>query len=154
MPDLLAGTTIRALDRPPSGYTAEGTLQSNINTSGAYVEPTNQCRVTFIGPTSGRVKVVVGGGFRDDTNNNQGFLAVEIRETNVSGSTVAVASAYAQGIISMPEASDYYYHSRITLLDGLTPGQIYFARIMMKTETAVGATVDLRLKNLAIIPVP
>ncbi len=154
MPDLLAGTVIRALDYPNSGYTSETTLQQNINSPTAYIEPTNQCRVTFTAPTSGRVKVVVGGGFRDETNNNQGFLGVEIRETNVSGSTVAVASAYAQGIISMPEASDYYYHSRITLLDGLTPGQVYFARLMVKAETTTGASVDLRLKNLAIIPVP
>lgn len=154
MPDLLAGTKIFALDRPVSQYTFEDTLQNNINSPTAYIEPTNQCRVTFTGPTSGRVKLIVGGGFRDETNNNQGFLGVEIRETNVSGSTVAVASAYAHGIISMPEASDYYYHSRITLLDGLTPGQIYFARLMVKAETTTSASVDLRNKNLAVIPVP
>ncbi|UBU11595.1 hypothetical protein [Nonomuraea gerenzanensis] len=154
MPDLLAGTVVLALDRPVSQYATDDTLQSNINTSGGYVEPTNQCRVTFTAPTSGRVKIVVGGGFRDETNNNQGFLGVEIRETNVSGAVVAAASAYVRGIISMPEASDYYYHSRITIMQGLRPGQVYFARIMMKTETAGSASVDLRQKNLAIIPVP
>lgn len=154
MPDLLAGTRIYALDRPVSQYAYEDTVQTNINSGGVYVEPTNQCRVTFTGPTSGRVKLIVGGGFRDDSNNNQGFLGVEIRETNVSGSTVAVASAYAHGIGSMGEASDYYFHCRITLLDGLTPGQLYFARLMVKTETVTSASVDLRNKNLVVVPVP
>ncbi len=154
MTDYVAGTEVRALDYPPAQYDEEDTLQSNYNSPSSYTEPSNQCRVTFIAPTSGRVKVVLGGGFRDDTNNNQGFLGVEFRETNVSGAVVEPASAYMRGIVSMGEASDYYYHSRITILGGLVPGQQYFARVMVKAETATSASVDLRLKNLAIIPVP
>lgn len=152
MADYLAGSVVKALDFPPSQYDLEDTLQSNINVSG-YTAPTNACSVTFTAPTSGRVKLVVGAGARDDTNNIQVFVTAEIRETNVSGSIVLGASAYRNGYISEPEASDYLYHSRITLVEGLTPGQVYFARIMISDDSASN-TADLRLKNLAVIPVP
>lgn len=152
MPDLLAGTKVYALDRPPGEYTFENTAQTSLSST-TYAEPTNTCRVTFVAPTSGRVKVVVGGGARDDTNDIQVFLAVEIRETDVSGTIVESPTAYRRGTITMPEASDYQYQSRITILEGLTPGQVYFARIMYRVDVA-GGTADLRLKDLAVIPVP
>lgn len=152
MPDYLAGTLVKALDFPPSQYANEDTLQSDINVSG-YTAPTNACSVTFTAPTSGRVKLIVGAGARDNTNDAQIFVTAEIREDNVSGSIVLGASAYRNGYISEPEASDYLYHSRVTLVDGLTPGQTYFARILINDDGASN-TGDLRSKNLAVVPVP
>lgn len=151
MSDLLAGTEVKALDFPPGQYDEEDTTQSNVSST-SYTAPTNACSVTFVAPTSGRVKLIVGGGFRDNTNDNQGFIAPEVREDNVSGAIVQQASAYARGYISMGEASDYYYHSRSTILEGLTPGQTYFARIMIKVDG--GSTCDLRNKNIIVVPVP
>lgn len=153
MPDLLAGTEIMALDAPPPDYDFEDTLQTDISST-SYTAPTNACSVTFTAPTSGRVKIVAGGGFRDNSNNNQGSLGVEVRETDVSGTVVETPSAYGRGITSMGEASDYYFHGRITILENLTPGQVYFARIMIKAQTTTSSSVDLRNKNLAVIPVP
>lgn len=150
MPSLLAGTQIKALDFPASQYDDEDTLQSGVSST-SYTAPTNACSVTFTAPTSGRVKLIVGGAFRDTSGDDQGFITAEIRETDVSGSIVLSSSAYRNGYISEPEASDYLYHSRITLVEGLTPGQTYFARIMIKVD---GGAADLRLKNLAVIPVP
>jgi len=150
MPDLLAGTLVKALDFPPSQYDAEDTLQTGVSST-SYTAPTNACSVTFTAPTSGRVKLIVGGGFRDTSGDDQGFITAEIRENNVSGAIVLGASAYRNGYISEPEASDYLYHSRITLVEGLTPGQTYFARILIKVD---GGAADLRSKNLAVIPVP
>lgn len=153
MPDLAAGIMIRALDYPPSQVTFENTEQTNVSST-TYVAPATACAVTFIAPTSGRVKIVVGAGMRDDTNDNRIFVAPEVRETDVSGQIVASPSVVAHGVGSFNLASGYMYWSRCTILDGLTPGRQYFARIMIRAETATSASADLRLKDLAVIPVP
>lgn len=154
MADLAAGTTIKALDYPPSQTAYENTEQTNI-TSTTYAAPTNGCAVTFTAPTSGRVKVIVGGGARDDTNDFRLFMAPEIRQTDVSGQIIVSPSVITHGYGSLSVASSYTYWSRCTIVEGLTPGQVYYARLMIRVDSTVGNhTVDLRLKDLTVIPVP
>lgn len=153
MSDLAAGTTIRALDWPPSQTASQTTAQTNISST-TYVAPTNACEVTFIAPTSGRVKVIVGAGSRDDTNDNRVFVSPEIRETNVSGQVILSPSLTAHGYGGLTVASTYVHWSRVTIVEGLTPGQQYFARIMIRAETTTSSSADLEQKDLTIIPVP
>lgn len=153
MPNLSAGTRIYALDWPVSQYAEDATLQSNFASSGAYIEPTTPCRVTFTAPTTGRVKLIIGGGIADATNSAQGWLSAEIRETNISGAVVVEPNSFTHGIITLGFATDYCYQSRITILGGLRPGQTYFARVMVKSSLPSN-TADLREKNIAVIPVP
>lgn len=149
MTDLLAGTEVLAQDVTPTQYTFEGTLQSNINSSG-YSEPTNPCRVSFIAPTTGRVKIIVGGGGEDDSGDGRVRLAPEVHENDINGETVMSPNSLTNGYISMGEASAFHYHCRVSILDGLTPGMTYFARLMVTG----GTTSDLRNKNLIVVPVP
>jgi hypothetical protein len=150
MPDTLVGATIRSQDFPPAVWTSETTAQTDI-TSTSFVAGTPTASITFLAPTSGEVLIFVGAGMRDSAGNRV-HLAPEVRENNVSGAVVLSADVTTRGVGSNSVSTGYQYHSRITLLTGLTPGGTYFARTMQKVSG--GTTCDLAIRDIGVIPTP
>jgi hypothetical protein len=154
MPDLTAGSKVNALDFPPAVYAADGTTQSNLSNT-AYAVGSPEVGVTFIAPTSGRVKITVGGGLRNNAaNTDRVAIAPQVFVTNSAGVEV-LAPTVTRGVSSegIASAGDFAYRSRTTLLTGLTPGQQYYARTM-QVIFGSNATADLSQRDILVDPAP
>jgi hypothetical protein len=149
--DLSAGTQVRALDFPPAAWASDSTAQTNVS-SGSFVPGSPEVGVTFTAPTSGRVRVDVSGGVRDDTGQWRGVIAFEVYEGNTAGAKVVSASSRANGMSSIAEATAYQFHSRGSLVEGLAPGAVYYARLMQAVSG--GTSVDILHRSLIVYPVP
>ncbi|MFD9445518.1 hypothetical protein ACFWBR_42265 [Streptomyces sp. NPDC060006] len=153
MPDLLAGSKIKALDSPPTVFAQDGTSISNI-TDVTYVPGTPEVGVTFTAPTTGRVKISVGGGLRNNAaNSDRVGLAPQVFEDDTSGLEVLVPTVL-RGVSSegIATAGDFAYRGHTTLLDGLTPGQEYYARVMHIKFGTAGTTVDISARDILVAP--
>lgn len=154
MPDLTAGSKVSALDFPPAVYVSEGTSQTNLSNT-SYATGSPEVGVTFIAPTTGRVKLTVGGGLRNNAaNTDRVGLAPQVFVTNSAGVEV-LAPSVTRGIASegIAAAGDYAYRSRTTLLTGLTPGQVYYARTM-QIIFGSNATADISQRDILVDPAP
>ncbi|WP_433519034.1 hypothetical protein ACQP2T_28055 [Nonomuraea sp. CA-143628] len=151
MSDYRAGTTVQALDFPPAKFNRDATDVLNV-TSTTYTDGTPQISTTFTAPTSGRVLVTVGGGLRGDGTRRL-HLAPVVKETNDSGSTVLGPNVVTRGIGVQENATGYVYYSRTTLLEGLKPGQLYFAKTQHKASAAAG-TRGFDVRDIYITPAP
>lgn len=150
MTDYRAGTTVNALDFPPTASNRSATDVTVTSTS--YVDGTPQIATTFVAPTSGRVLVTVGGGL-SGASTRRLHLAPVIKETNDSGATVLGANVVSRGVGCQENATGFVYMSRTTLLEGLRPGQIYFAKTQHKVVGAAGSPV-FDIRDIYITPVP
>lgn len=151
MPDLVAGTRILAADYPVA---VEGFDDTDYHDLSNTTYAAGLAEVTFVAPTSGRVLVIVGGGARDDgTDTNRVFVTPEVWEgTSAGGNQVLQPVAPQRGIIIHGTADRTAVWSRITVLEGLTPEQVYFARALRRVDG--GTTADLFVHRISIIPVP
>ncbi|MDF5758625.1 hypothetical protein [Spongiactinospora sp. TRM90649] len=150
-----AGRPVQALDYPPVAWAQDTTAIDNpSNTS--YSAGSPQVSVTFVAPTSGRVLLVVGGGLGNSAGADRVFLSPEVRLTNSSGALVLNASVTSHGIASDKAASRFCYGSRESVLEGLIPGQVYFARVMHTVVTSeTGATSgDIAARDIGVVPLP
>lgn len=151
MPNIYAGARVKAADYPRSVTAVENTSQVNL-TNTSYLQGSPVCAVTFIAPTSGQVLITVGMGARDNGGTNRVHLAPLVRLTNASGAQVLAPDVGARGVGSIGEASDYMYIGRTTLLEGLTPGQTYYAHTVQKVSG--GNTADITTRDITVAPVP
>ncbi|MBA9002002.1 hypothetical protein [Thermomonospora cellulosilytica] len=151
MSGLYAGTVVRALDWPPSASASNSTAQTDVSNI-AFATGSPVVAVTITAPTSGRVKVEVSGLIRDNTGDNRGILAFEVYEgTSAAGTKVVAAAVRANSMTSIGEASDYMSHGRATLVEGLTPGGLYYVRLVQAVSG--GTTVDILNRSLIVYPV-
>ncbi len=153
MPDLLAGTKIRAADFPPPAYAQDTTAIIDV-ASTSYITGTPEVGVTFVAPTSGRIKISIGGSLRNNAaNSDRVALAPQVFVTNSSG-TEFLAPTVFRGIASdgIASAGDYATYGHTTLLEGLTPGQQYYARVMHIKFGSAGATCDIAMRDICIDP--
>jgi hypothetical protein len=63
------------------------------------------------------------------------------------------ASFILHGWSSTQEAVNYVYYSRVSVLDGLTPGGVYYARVMQAVQPPGGNT-DIGVRDLLVAPLP
>ena len=145
---------VHGVDFPPTQYTQDATSQLNL----AVTTPTQgspDVAVYFLGPTSGRVLLVTGGSGRDNnaTNANRVYLMPEVRENNEDGDIVLAASVSAAGFGTPPEAEEFYYGSRAVILEGLTTGLTYFARVLHMTDNGDG-TADVGVRDILVEALP
>lgn len=154
MPDLNAGQPMKALDWPPAVMSQDST-QINNPTATAYTTGSPAVEVTFIGPTSGRVLIVVGGGLGNSAGADRIALSPEVRETNSSGTVVLLPTVPEHGYASENQSVGFHYGSRECLLDGLTPGQVYYAVLKYAVLADPGAqTGDIAVREIIVAPVP
>jgi len=153
VPDLFAGSTVKALDTPPTVYALDTTTISNI-TQTSYTAGSPEVGVTFTGPTSGRVLITVGGGLRNNAaNSDRVGLAPQVFETDSSGAEVLAPTVF-RGVSSegIATAGDFAYRGRTTMLDGLTAGQQYYARVMYIKFGSAGTTPDVSARDILVAP--
>lgn len=150
-----AGRPVRALDYPPAAWAQDAT-QINNPTNASYITGTPEVSVTFTAPTSGRVLIVVGGGLGNGAAGDRIFLSPEVRLTNSSGAVVLSPSVTNRGFGSDIAAGAFHYGSRESVLDGLTPGQLYYAvvKYVVATGDAGASTQDIAARDIAVVPLP
>lgn len=150
MPDLLAGTTILALDTPPEEFASVPDSFADFTTTG--FEPTSPaCEVTFIAPTTGRARIDIFVRADADTNGEAFDADVEVRETDGTGTLVHTPNTETGGIDkawpTAAAANENFYGIRI--LDSLTPGQQYWAQLQFDVT---GTTFDIQEQSLTAQP--
>jgi hypothetical protein len=150
-----AGRQVKALDYPPAVW-AQNTTQINNPTNAGYLTGTPEVSVTFTAPTSGRVLLVVGGGLGNGAGGDRIFLAPEVRETNAAGALVLPPSVTSYGFGSDICAAAFHYGSRESVLEGLTPGQVYYAVVKYAVSTADpgASTQDIACRDMIVAPLP
>jgi len=152
MPNLTAGSRIKAADTPPTvsdsvvpQFTCTNTSFSpNATSSGT----TQVCGVSFIAPTTGRVIIYYDA---DITNNNASgstTVAPAVRNgSSVGGGTVVVAASADEAITSV--GTIRLRAGCHTVVEGLTPGLAYNAVL----EHRVGAnTGTVRRRRITVAP--
>jgi hypothetical protein len=150
-----AGRPVQAVDYPPAVW-AQDTTQINNPNNSSYITGTPEVSVTFTAPTSGRVLMVVGGGLGNGAGGDRIFLSPEVRLTNSSGALVLAPSVTNRGFASDICAGQFHYGSRESILDGLTPGQVYYAvvKYVVAINDAGASTQDIACRDITVVPVP
>lgn len=150
-----AGRPVRALDYPPAKF-AQDTTAINNPTNTAYATGTPEVSVTFIAPTSGRVLIVVGGGLGNSAAADRIFLAPEVRLTSAAGALVLSPSVTNRGFGSDSCSGGFHYGSRESVLEGLTPGTLYYAvvKYAVVTSDAGTSTQDITARDITVAPLP
>lgn len=148
MPDIRAGAKIQAADFPASVTATDSTSLTSISST-SYSAGSPVVSVTFVAPTSGRVLLTVGLGARNSGSSDRVHLAPEVRVGSSGGSVFLAADVAMRGVGSSAGGSAYHYRARTTLLDGLTPGQTYYARTMHKVSSGNG---DINARDITVVP--
>lgn len=153
MPDLLAGSKVNALDTPPTVFVQDTTANTNISDT-TYVTGTPEVGVTFTAPTTGRVKLSVGASMENNAANaDRVAVTVQVFETDSSGLEVLAPTVF-RGVCTdgIAAVSSFCTYGHTTMLDGLTPGQQYYARCMQIKFGAAASTVDIAMRDLLVEP--
>lgn len=151
MPDLLAGTTILAQDWPETQHTRDLTTitgQGVGDTDYETLDP--EVAVTFIAPTTGRVEVEVWAGLRVSAGTDRAQADFQIRENDASGAIVRNGSINAL-FGTEGGSTSYAYGSGQTMVDGLTPGATYFARVLTRA-TSAATEYDVSARAILVKP--
>lgn len=149
-----AGELVKALDYPPAVWAQDTTTITNPSNN-SYTAGSPQVGVTFTAPTSGRVLLIVGGGVGQNAGNRI-FLSPEVRVGSASGAVVLTPSVTNRGFSSDNVAVGFHYGSRESVLEGLTPGVVYYARVMYAVATSDGAgnNADISCREIGVVPLP
>ncbi|MEV6105694.1 hypothetical protein AB0M28_13400 [Streptomyces sp. NPDC051940] len=142
MPDLLAGSRVRALDTPPtvwdvelSSYTTTSTSFGQTTSGGTYAV----CGAVFTAPTTGRVEIKVTAQVSNSSTLGTS-VAAETRLGAVIGSgTVVEAVADGTGLIHY--GTDGSRKTISHVLSGLTPGAVYNVILLHKVSGASTGTI-------------
>lgn len=157
MPNITTGAAVAGLDFPASVYDSDDTDQLNLSNTG-YIPGVPEVGVVFVAPTSGRVRLTVGGGLRDSSAVDRVFLSPQIFVgPSSSGTEFMGPSVTFRGIGCTNKSTEFVYMSRTSLVTGLTPGQHYYARLMFTVSpaaTSANGTADVATRDISVIPVP
>lgn len=157
MADISDGMVVHAGDFPPSAFDSDDTGITNL-TNGTYVSGAPEVGVTFTAPTSGRVRLTVGGGLRDSSGVDRVFISPQVFQgVDASGVEILTPSVTNRGCGSVGSSTEFSYFSRTSLLTGLTPGEVYYARVMHTVSaggTSPNGTADIGSRDITVIPVP
>ncbi|WP_049562249.1 hypothetical protein [Nonomuraea sp. SBT364] len=148
-----AGDLVRAVQ--PTAYVHDDTIITEIaNTS--YETGSPEVGVYFIAPPSGRVRLTLGGGFRDNGASavDRLFLAPQLFRDNSDGTQVLAPSVTIRGYLAAREDTEFQYGSRVSFIEGLTPGQLYYLRTMHLTNGTAPNNADIAARDIIVIPLP
>lgn len=151
MPDLTAGSTVKALDTPPAaGNTQADLFGTNSTTFGVQVAIGTyaDCAVVFTAPTSGRVMIHFASNLDNDTGSASTQVAPVVRTGGTIGSgSVILAGSLNESIRNVGTDDRRYGASR--LLEGLTPGSVYNVRLEHRVS---GGNGTIQYRHLAVVP--
>jgi len=148
MPDLLPGSTVKAVDTPP---TVASTQSSTVTTtSTAYTTVGDDCAVVFTAPTTGRVMIHTAARMINSSATSGSLIAPETRTGDIVGSGAVVETAI-DAIGASNYGNTFARNGAVHLLTGLTPGATYNTRLLMRTS--VGAdTASFALREILVEP--
>lgn len=149
MTDLRAGTTVLALDFPPTVQTGDGTVISNI-TSTTYIVGSPEVGTTFVAPTSGRVRLIASLIARDNGADERVYLSPQVYLGTSSSGTLVLSPSVRSAVSTIGEASNYHAQERATVLDGLTAGSTYYVRVVYRVSA--GTTADITYRGIIVLP--
>lgn len=149
MTDLLAGTTVRAGDTPPTkvnrqvdSYSVTITTFGVAASAGTY----NDCAVVFVASTTGRAMVLYDASL-DHSGAASTSVAPQIREGATIGSGTIFEDASLDNAIVNIGTDLRRYGAHVTL-EGLTPGASYNARLLHRVSAITG-TIAQRIITVA-----
>jgi len=148
MADLAAGSRELALDFPPAAAAYDNTQITDVSST-AFIAGSPVVSVTFTAPTTGRIVLSVAANVRDSAGTRQMRVAAHI-ESVTTGLVVVSPSLSAQGVNNAASSTVYEVRSRDTLVEGLVPGDVYFARLMYRVTA--GSTADIRGRQITVTP--
>lgn len=140
----------------PTAAVADDTFIGNL-TNTSYAAGTPEVGVYFIAPPSGRVRLTLGGGFRDNGASalDRIFLAPQLFREDSDGTEVLAPSVTFRGYLSVAADFEMQYGSRVSMLEGLIPGQRYYLRAMFLTSGGTDPdTADIGARDIIVIPLP
>jgi hypothetical protein len=144
LPDLLAGTTVNALDTPVAVADYEvGSYNFTITTygvaasAGTYVD----CGVAFVAPTTGRVFLDYAGNIANSGANTT-LITPVVREGGSVGSGTSFLAAVDDNAFAIQPATggDLLWGGRRLLVTGLTPGATYNVRLEHRVGGSTGTS--------------
>lgn len=153
MPDLLAGSTVRALDTPPAvsdtqldGFSFTNTTYGVGSTDGTYVD----CGTAFMAPTTGRVLVILSAQIVNAAVNTTRMAPV-VREGPVIGSGAVIVPANDVNSIANQGPNTAVLAAQVALIENLSPGETYNVRLEHRVS---GGTGTLWNRRVVVIPSP
>lgn len=150
-----AGREVLALDYPPAVW-AQSTTRIEAPSNSSYATGSPEVSVTFTAPTSGRVLLIVGGGLGEAAGADRIFLSPIVRVGSSSGPVVLPPSVTSRGFGSDNCSVGPHFGSRESVLDGLTPGQTYYAAVqhVVATTDAGPSTADISCREIIVVALP
>lgn len=157
VPSLAAGTQTTILN-----------VSNELNTSPPDFQPSDpNAQLTFVAPHSGRILILIGGGLRDNTNNNRVAMGVMVKEDNADGREIIklnTGSGSTSGnnnyqrfvlVSSGDTTAQYMFNCKACFLDGLDPGRAYYAETQLAAmiTSGPGASADVFNQRLCVIGV-
>lgn len=152
---LPAGTQVYGQDLPPTQYDQDWTVILNIVGTG-YVPGTPEVGVNFTAPTSGRVLVTIGAGVRNNAaTGERAIVTFQVFQDNANGPAV-VGASFNSGVVSagVAVAQEFHYIGTFKMVQNLTPGRNYYARVVHRTSsiTVAPGTADIASRDICVIP--
>lgn len=155
MTDVYATKIVQATDLGDTQFNLDDTFNGSI-ASTTYITGSPEVGVTFIAPFSGKVRVTIGSGFRDEgASVDRVFLSLQMFEDDANGTEVIAPSVTTFGHGSCDVNTEFQYGCRVGMIEDLTPGQQYYARVQhLATPGTDPDSADVTGRSLIIIPVP
>jgi hypothetical protein len=151
LPDLLAGSTVNALDTPPTvqdaeaaSYTFTNTTFGVATTGGTYAD----CGVAFVAPTTGRVKIDWSAQLDNGTAGIAAIVAPVVRTGGTVGSGTVIHAASLDEMLQVVGTSAHRNGTAI-LVESLTPGDTYNVRLEHRVGSASTGTAQRRIVIVA-----
>lgn len=155
MTDFKTGDRLSTEWWPESVEDADSTVISNI-TSTTFIPGSPECGTTFTAARSGRAAVCVSGGMTEAAAGSQLYVSFQVYLGTSSSGTLVRSAREPFGVSTTGDTtaggSSEMCWGNMTMLQGLTPGETYYARIVYRVES--GSTNDLRERRITVFPLP
>jgi hypothetical protein len=148
MPDLLAGSTMRALDTTVTVSNIQGA--SVTTTSTTYTTSGADCAVVFVAPTTGRVLISINARLANSATNGT-LISAQTRTGGTIGGGTVVEDASDAWCVSHYGGTAFERQGITHLLTGLTPGATYNTRLLMRGSVDT-ATASYANRELIVWP--
>jgi hypothetical protein len=140
VPDLVAGSIIRAGDFPPTvddsqagSYTVTSTTLGITTSGGTYVD----CGVAFVAPTTGRILIHHAADLSNASAGDFVLVDIVVREGSTVGSGTAFFTGSGPTAIYTTSGSRHRWGVE-NMLEGLTPYDTYNVRLEHRVTAGTG----------------